>query len=102
MGIGNLLVNSLKGRLLDEYRDLDRQINGNPSEEVSRLKSFIRKKIQVIEGLDTPVQNDSHAVFRQLKLELRFAQRSWQRQRLNELRFKKSQTEKDLTTSYAA
>ena len=100
MEISTQLVKPLIDRLVEEYKDLDREMTNYSSEEVDEMKTSIRKNLQQLEVLDSsmasigPAADDSSSddlrdILRQLKLELRFAQRRWKRQLLNEERFKR-------------
>lgn len=113
MEITSQLLRPLIDRLKVECQDLLRQINGDPSEEALQLRSFIQRKIRQIEMLgvsvtyanslpeqpDLPVLRNT---FRQLKLEMRFAQRRWRRLQLNQTRARKNQEKRGLTPSVAA
>ena len=113
MDINNQLVRPLMERLYDEYRELVGELTFHDSDETQKLKLFIQKKIQQLETLNGTISSlgiqsekslypDLHEQLKQLKLELRFAQRRWKRQCLNEVRFKKSHPRTPLISTYAA
>jgi hypothetical protein len=110
MEISNQLLKPLIDRLCEEYQGLDSELKLHPdSEEINDLKGTIQKKIQQLENLDTVLlktpaaerltQSDLRDTLRQLKLELRFTQRRWKRQLLNEVRFKRSRRKDTLAAA---
>ena len=106
MEINTQLLKPLIDRLTDNYRDLGREVQFHRSSEADQLRSFIQKRMNQLQHLDvsltspgSTLQNgqlrNSRDILRQLKLELRFAQRRWKRQLLNDVRFKRQDQDKE-------
>lgn len=91
MEISNMLGKSLMGKLYDEYRELDQEVDVRVSSEASEIKILVREKIFQLQNLKAANDAESRELFRKLKLDLRFAQRRWKRQVLNDVRFRKQQ-----------
>jgi len=110
MEISNQLVKPLIERLAEEYRELEQEMTDYSSEEVEEMKTSIQKNLKQLEVLDASIASmgsesddstsmDLRDILRQLKLDLRFAQRRWKRQLLNVERFKKGPQKASLVTS---
>ncbi len=113
MEINTQLIKPLVDRLYDDYQQLAGELPLRSNEEIQKLRIFLQKKIHQIETLNTaisslsaepqrPLYPNLQDQLRDLKLQLRFAQRRWQRERLNENRFRKNQRSNSLLASFAA
>ena len=101
MEINDQLSKPLIDRLCYEYKELENALVRHSSEETEKLKVSIQKRIRQIEAFNFSIEMvqpsqeylsaDFRDTIRQLKLDLRFAKRRWQRILLNEGRiFKRS------------
>ncbi len=113
MEINTQLIKPLVDRLYGDYQQLAGELPLRSNEEIQKLKTFLQKKIHQIETLNSGFVSSGsesqkvlypslHDQLRDLKLQLRFAQRRWQRERLNENRFRKNRQSAAFVTSYAA
>ena len=115
MEISSQIVRPLIERLYEEYQELDRELAPHSSDEVAELKTFVHKKMRQLQTLDSTVSgltpallseslsyNELRHQLRQLKLQLRFAQRRWKRQIVNESRFRRRLQGKLLMPTAAA
>ncbi len=112
--ISNQILKPLIDRVEKECRELYHQVGDPASEEGVELKSFLQRKIRQLEMLsvsinyistlpEQPDLPDLRSTFRQLKLELRFAQRRWKRILLGEARVQRNQEKKNrLSDKFAA
>lgn len=113
MEISHQILKPLIDRLESECLKFEQELNRYTSEEASQLRSFIQKKMRQLNMLklsvsyanslsERPILNDLRDTFRQLKLELRFAQRKWKRVQLGEARMRKNQEKRSRLSTFAA
>ena len=99
-------------KLKEGYEQLVRQIGYDPSEEESKLVLHAQRRLPQIElfladlakqaGTDNQASPEQTQVYRKLKLELRFAQRRWQRIVSNEARLRKTHEKRPHVSTFAA
>ena len=111
-------------RLVTEFHELQMDLNLHPAhEEGSLLRQFIHRKIRQLEMLHVAMaylENNSESsinsdvlrgqvglpdiyeTYKQIKLELRFSKRKWQRILRNESRFPKTEERELHASTFAA
>ena len=115
MEINQMLLSSLIDRLESQFKELETQVRCHPSEEAREMDAFLARKIRQADMLRSMMGSAQGNVssldvdlavlritFRQLKLELRFAQRKWKRILLNEGRMRRMQEKNPQVTPFAA
>ena len=101
MEISDQLVKPLVDKILNEYCDLYHALSTNPSEGAREIRSTIERKLGELGnvstrgvGVWTPSgrmnPEDVRENLRQLKLEMRFLRRRWQRQQTSENRVRRN------------
>lgn len=111
--ISNQLVKPLLARIVHDYGSLYEDLKNHGSEEASLLRSEIRARVAQIEGLDVykamemvtfnEVQNEKlRDILRNLKLELRFMRRKWQRHKISENRVRRNKEKRAYVSTFAA
>ena len=96
-------------KLKDGYNQLRRDIGFESSEEIDELTVFVNQRLQQVDALLRVLENPNlsasleHALlYRNLKLELRFAQRRWQRMISTEIRLRKIHEKRPNVSTFAA
>lgn len=113
MEISNQILRPLIDRLKAECQELYQQVSLHSSDEALQLKTFIQRKMRQLEMLGVSVSYASSLpeqpdlpvlrhTFRQLKLELRFAQRKWKRVLLSEARIRRNQEKRAVVSQHVA
>ena len=95
MEISYQVTKALIDRVLADYCDLDKVVCLRSEDAPDGLKEFVRNRIGRVERLaaqakmDGFVLMDMHNTMREMKLELRSAQRSWKRYLVTEARLRR-------------
>ena len=97
MAISYQVTKTLLNRLLADYGELDKRLDLHPSDAAEQIKNYVHERIQHLKGMAQEaaqgrvVSSDMRATARGLKLELRAAQRNWQRHLVTESRLRRRQ-----------
>lgn len=107
MNIKNMLYQPSLMKLKESYHELRRNIGYENSEEAVQLVEYVNSQLLQIEellrDLGSQKRSAEHAqAYRNLKLELRFAQRRWQRMTATENRFRKIHEKGHDVSTFAA
>ncbi|MCB9800244.1 MAG: hypothetical protein H6757_05755 [Candidatus Omnitrophica bacterium] len=94
MGITYLMKKSLLDRLVGEYEELSIQLEAFSDEAAQRMKTYVRRQLERIAEFYQysnweDSSRDLHQVVRELKLELRTAQRKWRKHLVTQARMEK-------------
>ena len=108
MIIDYLVSKTLFDRILGGYEELDKTLALHPSASADKIKDFVGEHIrqvrlfrdEVLAGGE--VRPDMHEAARKMKLELRSAQRTWQRHLVTEARVRRLRNPDYFSPNFAA
>lgn len=113
MTINSLLLKPFLTKLQQEFERIFREIGFETNEDAAELKVFIQERLQQIavlkaavadleRGQETLVPSKLHASLKQIKLDLRFSQRTRERIFSNQERIRKMQERRAHVAIFAA
>lgn len=113
MEISRMLLKPYVERLVEDFRQIEEELEQHTTPEAAQLKALLQRKNRQLEMLnlavsylhhDTPELDpkDLYASLRRLKLELRFARRKWKRLLSNEIRTQRNQDKRSHVDTFAA
>ncbi len=113
MKISSSLLKPYLSQLQNEFEQLFQTIGFDGDLEAIELKSDIQKHLQTLAKLkaavmvlednqETLVPYELHTAYKQQRLELRFAKRTWERLLSNQERIRKMQKRRDHVATFAA
>lgn len=113
MKINTQLTQPLLEKIADGYIKLLRGLEGRYTPDAVEFRAFIQNKLRQVERVQIaldyahPIDTENHALdprdaLRQLKLELRFAQRRWKRKLISDQRIQRNQLRRNHVPTFAA
>ncbi len=113
MTINSLLLKPYLDQLQSQFEDIFQEIGFESSLELCELKSFIQERLKRIIALKTAVTaletrqealvpHELHTSYKKIKLDLRFAKRTYERFNSNQERIRKMQERRAHVAIFAA